>query len=464
VIVVSLDTLRADHLGAYGYDKPTSPFIDALAEESWLFEDCTSASSWTTASHASLFSGVHSSMHPRVDQSRYRIPEAMVMLAELYQREGYLTQAYTEGLLVGGDFGFAQGFDNYSDGPRQHPAPPGTAAQTFNAAEKWLDEFGHLPHFLFVHTYEIHAPYSPPEPFSSEWRTSGKRTVLPTAAFATPKLRSEAIALYDGGIAYTDSELGNFIGALRTAGRLNNTLLIVLSDHGEEFWEHDGVEHGTALFRESVHVPLIIRFPGVAPTSGRVSTPVSLNDVFATVLDISGIASSTGRDSYSLMPLIDGAAAEYARPMVTATLRMINRRYLYVSGQEGAMRYMAGTSFNNPGSPLLDYDALFEAGTPIESTFMRRVADDPPVRRPRVRNESWNLLDTGYREFLFDHTTDAEEHSNLLEAEAPVAAKLRDDLADYLNAMAEAGTSGPAVDEPLTEEEQAELEAMGYID
>jgi len=344
VVLISLDTLRADHLGCYGYHRSTSPNIDAFSEEAFLFEKAVAPSSWTLPSHASLFTGLHPVAHGAV--SYPWVPVSVVFpgipcirnseitLAELAREHGYMTAAYTEGVLVRAALGFSQGFDIYSDGePTYHEM----AETTFGKALAWVQTYKQLPFFLFIHTYEIHAPYSPPKRFAAMFDKEYGGPVGTRIEMCYPKVegwseadRTHIEALYDGEIAYTDEVVGDFLGQLRRMGLLDNTVVIILSDHGEEFYEHGGVEHWKTLYDEVLHVPLIMRLPGANPPAGRVSRQVSLTDVYATVAELLAINRDMPPDCMSLLPLMgmSKSGEHYTRTVVVSDLNELNREKL----------------------------------------------------------------------------------------------------------------------------------------
>ena len=308
IILISLDTLRADHLGCYGYDRNTSPNIDRLVAEGVLFERAIAPSSWTVPSHASVFTGLHPSVHQAglytLGPSQ-RLRDEETTLAELARSHGYLTAAYTEGCYVRAALGFAQGFELYSDGNVSN-FPGGHVEKTFSSAVQWLERDRTSPFLLFVHTYQPHVPYWPPPRFAKMFSEgySGDRSWNPELAVSEEdKTYSEA--LYDGEIAYTDEVVGNFFVQLRSMGLMESTVIILFSDHGEEFWEHGGHQHAKTLYDEVLHVPLFIRLAGDDPPSGRVRPQVSITDVYATVLEILAIDRNLPPDCMSLLALVE---------------------------------------------------------------------------------------------------------------------------------------------------------------
>jgi arylsulfatase A-like enzyme len=327
VILVSIDTLRADRLGAYGYPRPTSPHLDALAREGILFEQCINTGGGTLPVHASLFTSVPPETHGVWPSSDRTLDERYVTLAERLHEQGYHTQGYTGGGFVRATFGLAQGFDQFDDGGGDFEA-------IFPKLLPWLDSHRAEKFFLFLHTYDVHSdvkrlPYDAPGGFNSLFAGAGPGTfdgcrngfcasdylawadrqlkskeLRPEEVFSGPEI-SYVSDLYDGGIAYVDRMLGLLFNRLRQLGLADKTLLVVTSDHGEEFFDHGGLLHHTN-YEEIAHVPLIIRLPRGAHGGRRLHQLVSTLEVMPTILDAVGIASPPGIEGRSLVPLFDG--------------------------------------------------------------------------------------------------------------------------------------------------------------
>jgi len=333
LILVSLDTLRADHLSMFGYPRMTSPFLDRLAAGGALFLEASSQAPETLASHMSLLTGRLPGAVGVFDEYDQLPPESPT-LARAFRERGYLTAAFTEGGFVSGTFGFHEGFDLYHDGtkgeigegdPRQIAG--GDVRRTFARAADWLDRYGDQPFFLFLHTYEIHTPYSPPMevrrfcdagytgPFANHFDFQPHAVAINTGAMQpTPEDLRQIIDLYDSEIAYVDEELRKFFGALASRGLLASTLVAVVSDHGEEFGERGGwAIHGNSLYGEEIHVPLILHGPGI-PAGRVVEEPVSLVDVPPTIVEMFGLSGPAELDGVSLLELVAGGGASPAPP------------------------------------------------------------------------------------------------------------------------------------------------------
>jgi arylsulfatase A-like enzyme len=270
VILVSIDTLRSDRLPAYGYEGIDTPHLDRFAREAVLFERAYSHYPLTLPSHVSLFTGLLPPAHGVRDNRGYRLDDRHPTLASRLAEAGYRTAGFVSSSVLRGRTGVGRGFQLYDDtlpGRKQEslrvfPQRPGS--ETLTAAGDWLD--GLAPgerFFLFLHLFEPHTPYDPPEPYRSR--------------YADP---------YDAEIAYSDALVGELFDQLRGAGRYDDALIIVLSDHGEGLGDHGESEHGLLLYRETLQVPLMIRLPGGQRGGERIERPVALVDVMPTVLGL----------------------------------------------------------------------------------------------------------------------------------------------------------------------------------
>ena len=324
VILISYDTLRADHLGCYGYGRETSPNIDQFAKNAVLFKNAFSASSWTLPSHASIFTSLLPSRHQATvdtsdaSQGKFRttpLADTYLTLTEVLRDTGYATAAFTGGGYVASSLGFHQGFDAYRDAHG--------IEDIFDKAITWLERHRSRNFFLFLHTYEIHTPYHRrtfttgldkgrfSESFKYESRncknTSEHNAFLNLLSTATAREKEYMIALYDGGIYYADRFMGALLKQLERLNLRKNTLIVFLSDHGEELWDRYpqmSGQHGHSPYDELLHVPLVISIP--QESSGQmIDPPVSLIDVFPTVLDLLDVSYDSRRiHGSSLVPLI----------------------------------------------------------------------------------------------------------------------------------------------------------------
>jgi arylsulfatase A-like enzyme len=346
VLLISIDTLRADRLNAYGYDAhEVSPHIDALAEDGILFENHITASPWTTPAHMSLLTSLNPSAHGVTASFRElrngvlgdveypRLAADQTTLAEELAAANYVTGAFTAGGTLDPSIGFNQGFDSYDTSMLK--LADKNMAQLF----RWVQKRSDQRWFMFWHTFEVHAPYvrtrflegklsapaikklntglaevlngienqSPISP-GVGWRHAQTVRLLKSNGAYTPEVCE---LLYLGGIAWVDQWIGRLVAKLRQQGLYNNTLIVLTSDHGEEFNDHHANtfydRHGHSLYEELVHVPLIVKLPQQARAGTRVSAVTRLIDVMPTILDVAGVTPTSKRmQGESLRPLWEG--------------------------------------------------------------------------------------------------------------------------------------------------------------
>ena len=319
LLLVSIDTLRADHLGALGYERPTSPFLDELAGQGVVFTDVTAVSSYTLPTHASMLTGVFPPRHLALDTADRLNAQRTPTLALRLSQAGFLTAAFTSGGFVAADYGFDAGFDRYTT-VDPLTAPPEDPAHGLDVVSAWIRRQGERPWFVFLHTYAVH-DYAPPDEdlalFEREPPPEGfwpfdlldRRHDLPVPP--TPVELGRLVDLYDASIHAVDRRLRELIEPLREEGLLDDTWIVVTADHGEEFLEHGGLRHAGTLYEELLRVPLIVVPPAIAAVgSRRVDEPVSQVDLSPTLLDLLGCPVPAGIDGRSLAAFVRGAAPE----------------------------------------------------------------------------------------------------------------------------------------------------------
>jgi len=296
VLLIVVDTLRRDHLGAYGYERDTSPNLDRLAAESTRYERAVSHAPWTTPAIGALLS----SQYPTtlgIQTEREVLPEPFVLLPEALVQAGYVTAAAVSHTFCSSRWGFDQGFDYFDEaGIAGGHDPEGAAPAVTRAALDFLAAEREAPFFLWLHYFDPHSDYYEHEGFDFPSDYSGPVTsgapfkrieaLARDGALAGPNLQ-RVLDLYDSEIAYTDHHIGRVLDQLRATGALDDTLVIVTADHGEEFLDHRKLGHAHTLKDELIGVPLIVRYPDSAPAT--VTRPVGLVDVYPTVLDIAGL-------------------------------------------------------------------------------------------------------------------------------------------------------------------------------
>lgn len=434
IILISLDTLRADHLGCYGYYRDTSPNIDAFQKESVFFSRAFSTAAATLCAHMSLMTGLNSHRH-QIRNGR-RLHSEIPTLAEFMHARGYATAAFTGGGMVSGIFGFNRGFDLYQENTGrllERDTPEKLLDQSLN----WLNHNRGKRFFLFLHTYQIHAPYWNESPlggiFLSEdhmWdrlKLSGylkqRAGSHPHKFFPLSKEKQENIvALYDGEIRYTDRAFfGPLLDGLRRLGLYDNTMIILTADHGEAFYEHGMWLHEVQLYNELTHIPLMIKFPRSRHAGVRIMDNVRITDIMPTILaELKYDFSHWEKDGRDLAPLISG------------------RR------------------------------------DPIRLCFADVLGDQEPARVSVIRENKKMIFNQGFHRKevgspylppemeLYDFSSDPWEKQNLADIDPRTTRKLMDSIREYLRVdaarRAQRGTS-LTLDQDLINR----LRALGYI-
>ena len=303
VVLVSLDTLRARSTSLHGYALDTTPNLVALAARGTTFDHAFTTYSNTLPSHMSMLTGLlpgtHGVRNPPDTLGRDRL-----LLAQILRRAGFATAAFTEDALLDSRRGFSRGFSAYYENTAIG-AGAGDAAHTFGRAVEWAGRHADEPFFLFVHTYQVHFPYEPPPAYQG----------LFVAGEGAPPGGSQRA--YEQEVRYADDLLQRLVDGLRSVVPDDELLLVVTSDHGEEFLEHGMMTHNQ-LFDEVMHIPLVMVWPGHVAAGRRVADPVSLIDVTPTVLQLAGVPVPPGLDGLSLVPLLAPQQGTLARDVVLA--------------------------------------------------------------------------------------------------------------------------------------------------
>jgi arylsulfatase A-like enzyme len=346
ILLVSLDTLGADYLGAFSNRNDVSPHLDAFLAQAASFRRAYTQYGATLTSHASLFTALQPRRHGVMEGSSATLQGSLV---EDLAADGYRTTAFTEGGFVSAGFGFGVGFDAYDDGTLDFAgAAAEGAAATFDRAAAWLEAHPRERVFVFLHTYEVHSPYLPRDEraldvaaretpgddrvFSRRqqlgiWGRSRRGGEIP------PEDRARLRALYLAEVHTLDAALGRLLARLSELGLTEQTLVVVTADHGEQFGEWDRIGHAESLHNRVLHVPLGFRWPGMVPNVA-VESPVQLVDVMPTVFELAGVPAPMGLDGHSLVPLLRDPAApsrpafseQHQDPIDCLRLRLPERR------------------------------------------------------------------------------------------------------------------------------------------
>jgi arylsulfatase A-like enzyme/ankyrin repeat protein len=383
VILISIDTLRADRLGCYGYDRTTSPSIDRFAARGVRFSRAIAESSWTLPSHMTMMTGLHPSAHGVTSKAKRLSPE-IPLLAQVLRGAGYRTYAFTGGGLVGRTWGFDRGFERYEDGMAR------TFENVLAMARLQIESFApDERYFLFLHAYDVHAPYDTPDPYASLFRTRPPEDAVDVTLTNQEqnKLRLSAGQIrflsdqYDAGIRIADDRMGAFFAWLEERGALANTIVLVVSDHGEELGEHGALGHGMKLYIESLHVPMIIVAPGALP--GVVDDTVGLADLAPTVLDLLGLDRpfAQGRSLAAFLRSRpparqdDTVFSELEEPRLRSALQ---GRFHLIAGSDGAAPALF---FDWLADPKESRPLSFNAdATRLQHALAQHVASLSPVR------------------------------------------------------------------------------------
>lgn len=319
IIFIVVDALRADHVSAYGYRRPTTPNLDAFMANGARFAEATTASSWTYPSNAAMLSGRMPSRMDIKDWGSFAstVPASELLLAEALKGGGYRTVGFVSNFYLWPQFGLNQGFDHY-----ERLSGTELAEELNRKAFTWLDAnrptLRERPLFLFMYYYDPHTWYDPPPPYDKRYDPNYGGTLTPevyghgekvVSGEIVPSARDvqHLLALYDGEITYWDYHLGRFLERLAAEGLLTNALVVVTSDHGQMFGEHGKWVHRNSLYEEVLRVPLFMRYPGVIPTGRTITAPVTTADLMPTVLDLVGLPVPGGLDGRSLKPILQGS-------------------------------------------------------------------------------------------------------------------------------------------------------------
>jgi arylsulfatase A-like enzyme len=424
LLLVTVDTLRADHTTPYGYHRDTTPVLARLAREGVVVDQAYAPMATTGPSHAALFTARYP-LSLGYLRNGQRLDEAHTTLAERLHAAGYRTSGAVSSFVLDKRLGFAQGFGTYDCRFEKKRAtatmerwegltvPAGfdrRGDETTDVALAWLARRGRdRPFFLWVHYFDPHQPYSPPAPYDGRFAATGEAGLPGT------------VALYDGEIAFTDREIGRLLDAIEAEGLSARTLVVVTADHGEGLMQHGHMGHGLHLYEEAVRVPLVFRWPGSLPAGARVPGPVEHVDLMPTVLDLLGVP--RGPED--------------------------------VQGQS-----LAEALRGRPGTPGRD---------PRRAVFLqRRLYDTDVVSGFRVKGEKfavragqWKYVEAPEEETreLYDLQADPAETKDLFAAHAAVAERLARGLAGWRGRFDRRARAG---DDSSSEMQEA-LRALGYV-
>ncbi len=299
LLVITLDTLRADRVGVYGYEAALTPNLDALAREGVMFEYCYTPVPLTLPAHSSIFTGLYPLAHRVRDNGMYRLTEPAVTLAEKMKEKGFHTFAVIASFVLLSKFGLDQGFDIYDDSLNSHKMYNNynseiPASLVYSKFLQWFEKNYHKRFFAWVHLYDPHKPYNPPKKY-------------------TEKFKRDISGRYDAEVAYTDEYIGKIMEKLRAKDVLQKTVVVIMGDHGEAFGEHKEIGHGIFCYEEALKVPLIFYNQNLLPRGLRVTQRVNLVDIMPTILDLLGMEIPAAVQGKSFAHLLSGKPEKQQR-------------------------------------------------------------------------------------------------------------------------------------------------------
>ncbi len=322
VILIGIDTWRADHVSSFGYKHLTMPNVDDLASQGFRFINAYSTTSWTLPSFLSILTSLYQSSHG-VISSEYKLAPSHITLAEILRNEGYVTAGFISGTYLKRTFGFDQGFDKYEEAVTSAQLIKTyddiTSPKITSLVDSWIRSNRKRTFFVFAHYWDPHFDYIPPAPFDTIFDPDYEGNIDGRNFLSSPKVNANMdpqdlnhiISLYDGELRWTDLHLGHLFDSLRHLGILDKTIIVIVGDHGEEFFEHGGKGHRNTLYNEVIHVPIILRLPKT-PAPQVLKAPVSTVDIVPTLLDLLGIKPPGKFDGRSLVPLMKQPSMEMA--------------------------------------------------------------------------------------------------------------------------------------------------------
>lgn len=371
VIFICADALRADALGYSGYGRDTSPFIDRIAGDAVVFRNATSQSSWTKTSVATYLTSDYT-MLGTVATKADKLPARAVTLAEVLRNAGYFTGAFVANPWLKRVFGFDQGFDVFREESVESARIEVEDVVAFIAAHR------DRPFFLYLHFMDVHNPYQAPKPYYEMFADAAGTFRYRNGLMddLSPADLEYTRARYDGEIRYLDDKVRDLVGYLERTKRLENTIIVFTSDHGDEFYEHGGLGHGTTLYAELMRVPLFVAHHGLLePARSEINTPVRSIDIFPTLLDILDVPPPEALDGTSLLPVIESGDSVISTPFLASVLSVDTGENLASLVSDG-FRYIH--NFQQDDGEL--YDLSVDPGN------RQNLADSIPVLYTEMRD------------------------------------------------------------------------------
>jgi arylsulfatase A-like enzyme len=416
IIIISIDTLRPDHLGCYGYDRDTSRVIDMIARESVLFTNTYAHSNWTLPSHFSLFSSQYPTSHGVVTLKSIYEPNRGILASQYFKNCGFLTAAFTNGGWVHGNLGFDLGFDLYENRVKR---------LNDQRIFRWISKHRDRSFFLFLHTYRVHDYILKPENLefiesdsTSLWKGPFDFAILKEylgkVVDFSENERQGLIDLYDAAIIGTDRDLGELINYMKETGIYDSSIVIITSDHGEEFGDHGHLYHGDKLFDEQIRIPLIIHFPEGSLQCKKVGAPIRQIDIIPTLVDYLGFPCEKSFQGRSFLDAIrnerdyDTAVFSSAHHLTSFSLILGNWKFItYSNNVKDSLMDNTSTLYNLRLDPHehIDYTTSYpeisiylqEKLTAIRDSTFTRPPSIPSVGRIKKKLQE-ELKALGYLE------------------------------------------------------------------
>jgi arylsulfatase A-like enzyme/Tfp pilus assembly protein PilF len=393
VLFFTLDTTRADHIGCYGYPLIKTPNIDGLAAEGILFQNATAQSPLTLPSHSSMFTGSYPFFHGVRDNGGFYLEEDQVTLAEVLRQAGWATSAFIGAFVLDSRWGVDQGFDYYYDNfdfakykKISLDSVQREGGEVIKAFFEWFEKNAPPRFFSWIHLYDPHTPYEPPEPYKTQYE-------------------GQEYGLYDGEIAYADSLIGRVLESLGEKGLLEKTVVVVVGDHGESLGEHHESAHGFFIYDATVSVPMIIRIPSAELRGKTVAAQVQNIDLMPTLCEILGLPVPRTVQGQSLLPLVAGRKPERDREAYSESYYP---RYHYGWSELKSLRTSRYKFIQAPRSELYDLSLdpreknnIFSRESSLAEKFARKLETlEDKMSRKGVEDKGPQQLDEDSREKL----------------------------------------------------------------
>lgn len=412
LLVITLDTTRADHLGAYGHHTAQTPHIDFLAQNGVMFTRCYSPAPLTLAAHTSLFTGKYPPAHHVRDNGNYVLSDREVTLAGLMREKGYSTFAVIASYVLSGKFGLNRGFDVYDDSlnPRMlynTIESEITASDVYSKYVQWFEKNHDRKFFMWVHFYDPHMPYHAPKEFAE-------------------RFSRDMTGSYDAEVSYMDSVVGKIIDSLKSAGVLEKTIVVLCGDHGEGFGERGEFGHGIFCYDEFLNVPLIFYNPTLFPKGLKVTDRVNVIDVSPTLLDLYGIAGSAGMNGKSFSQLLTGGSEQSPRDCYFESMHgrddrnwapltgMINGKYKYISLPEPELYDLEADKGETNNLAL----KLNRLAKDMDKKLMQYIASlelsggGAALKRELTEEDKAHLKSLGYMSSFSDQSDQSDQSNN----------------------------------------------------